>query len=81
MSRAFVALDLPAEVREALPAAPEPWRAVPVESLHVTLAFLGSIDEAAVPAVEAAVAGALLPVGAAPARRACARCRRGGRGC
>ena len=63
MIRAFVALDLPAAVRGALPAPPEPWRAVSVDSLHVTLAFLGSVDESAVASIDAAVAGALRPVG------------------
>jgi 2'-5' RNA ligase len=44
--RLFVALDLPEPVRAALPV-PEPdgpWRAVPAPSLHVTLAFLGSLE-------------------------------------
>jgi RNA 2',3'-cyclic 3'-phosphodiesterase len=36
-----VALDLPAAVREALPAPPPPFRALRSEALHVTLAFLG----------------------------------------
>jgi 2'-5' RNA ligase len=62
--RAFVALDLPASVREALPVAPEPWRPVPLESLHVTLAFLGSVA-----VVDAAVAAAVRPVGPLRAAR------------
>ncbi len=43
-----MALDLPAEVRSALAALPlgEGWRRVREESLHVTLAFLGSLDSA-----------------------------------
>ncbi len=63
MIRAFVALDLPAAVREVLPVAPEPWRGVSPDSLHVTLAFLGQVGEEVLPAVDAAVAGALRPVG------------------
>jgi RNA 2',3'-cyclic 3'-phosphodiesterase len=60
--RLFVALDLPEPVRAALPV-PEPdgpWRAVPAQSLHVTLAFLGSL-----PSPEPVVAAmpAVLPAG------------------
>jgi 2'-5' RNA ligase len=55
--RAFVALDLPPDVRAALPRPPEPWRPVREEALHVTLAFLGSVDPAVVPAVAAAIDG------------------------
>ncbi|MDA0165095.1 RNA 2',3'-cyclic phosphodiesterase [Solirubrobacter ginsenosidimutans] len=45
--RLFVALDLPGDVRDALAATgaaadPAVWRAVSPDSLHVTLAFLGS---------------------------------------
>jgi 2'-5' RNA ligase len=43
--RLFVALDLPTEVRDALAALasdPAVWRRVAPESLHITLAFLGS---------------------------------------
>jgi 2'-5' RNA ligase len=58
--RLFVALDLPPAVREALPAPGEGWRAVPRESLHVTLAFLGARD-AAEPVVEA-VREAMRPI-------------------
>ena len=61
--RAFVALDLPHEVREALPVAPEPWRPVAVGSLHVTLAFLGATEPEAVPVIDAALRGAVRPVG------------------
>jgi 2'-5' RNA ligase len=41
--RLFVALDLP----EALvfPEAAEPWRPVPRDKQHVTLVFIGSVDE------------------------------------
>lgn len=64
--RLFVALDLPAPVRAALAAwadeaAPRAVRRVAAESLHVTLAFLGSRDED-----EAALAGSLLAPCARP---------------
>ena len=64
MIRTFVALDLPEDVRRALPVAPEPWRPVAPESLHVTLAFLGSVDPAVVPAVAAAMQTAARPLAA-----------------
>jgi RNA 2',3'-cyclic 3'-phosphodiesterase len=59
--RLFIALDLPVDVRTALAAwveaaAPAPVRRVPVDNLHVTLAFLGTRSRD-----EAAAAGALLP--------------------
>ncbi len=59
--RLFVALDLPAEARSALAAwceraAPEGVRRVPADSLHLTLAFLGSRS-----ADDAAAVAALLP--------------------
>ncbi|MGZ4186489.1 MAG: RNA 2',3'-cyclic phosphodiesterase [Solirubrobacteraceae bacterium] len=60
-ARLFVALELPGEVRERLAlwrdgivAAVPGLRAVAVESLHVTLCFLGSVDVASVAAVAAA---------------------------
>lgn len=62
--RLFVALDLPGVAVAALErfrdAAAEPavWRPLPPESFHVTLAFLGWCEQAAV----AAVAAALPPV-------------------
>ena len=56
-ARLFVALDLPAAAREAL----VEWRArallhadlrlVPPEALHVTLVFLGYLDEAEIPRI------------------------------
>ena len=60
--RLFVALDLPAQARAALAEVPlgEGWRAVPVQSLHVTLAFLGQLPEAG--PVVAAVRPAVRPV-------------------
>lgn len=54
-ARLFVALDLPDEARAALPRPGEPWRAVPRESLHVTLAFLGWRPEEDVAVVRAAL--------------------------
>ncbi len=58
-ARLFVALELPSTVRDGLwswcqqvsPACGEALRPVPVQSLHVTLCFLGSLPEAAIPAV------------------------------
>jgi RNA 2',3'-cyclic 3'-phosphodiesterase len=72
--RLFVALELPADVREALAAEDtDGLRAVPLEALHLTLAFLGArppsdVDaisrvlqaEARTPAPRLATAGALL---------------------
>jgi len=57
----FIALDLPVDVRTALAAwaaraAPPEVRRVPVDNLHVTLAFLGARGSD-----EATAAGALLP--------------------
>jgi 2'-5' RNA ligase len=50
--RLFVALELPAGVREALAAEDtDGLRAVPLEALHVTLAFLGSRPESDVDAI------------------------------
>jgi 2'-5' RNA ligase len=59
--RLFIALDLPVDVRTALAAwveraAPPAVRRVPVDNLHVTLAFLGARSSD-----EAAAAAALLP--------------------
>jgi 2'-5' RNA ligase len=56
--RLFVALDLPDPVREALAALrPDPavWRPVAPESLHITLAFLGSRPSEDVPVIEPVV--------------------------
>jgi len=65
-ARLFVALDLPAPVRETLlrwrapllAASPDALRPVPAEALHVTLCFLGSRPLAAVDAIAAAVLAA-----------------------
>jgi 2'-5' RNA ligase len=68
--RLFAALELPDATRAALAS----WaaravgrdpavRLVPSESLHVTLVFLGSVDDDAAPAVGAAVVSAARPVG------------------
>lgn len=61
--RAFVALELPDAALAALPAPGQGWRPVPREALHVTLAFLGWIGPAAVPAIGAALEEAAAPVG------------------
>jgi RNA 2',3'-cyclic 3'-phosphodiesterase len=76
--RLFVALELPAPVRAALvafrdeAADPAVWRPLPLEALHLTLAFLGRrpasdvatvegvLREAAGPAPRLALAGAVL---------------------
>jgi 2'-5' RNA ligase len=76
--RLFVALDLPAEARAALAAfrdaevaaAPEVWRPVRDEALHLTLAFLGHRPEGDVEAVQAVIercAGAAPPLVLGPA--------------
>lgn len=64
--RLFVALDLPGDVRAALAAwadaaAPAAVRRVPAQSLHLTLAFLGTREEA-----EARAVGGLLAQAARP---------------
>jgi 2'-5' RNA ligase len=56
--RLFVALDLPAPVRDALAALaaaadPDVWRPLGRDALHVTLAFLGSRPPADVAVIEA----------------------------
>lgn len=71
--RLFVALELPAGVREELGVwasglDPAAWRRVPAERLHVTLAFLGSRPEADV-AVVSEVLRACAGAGAAPQLR------------
>ncbi len=64
--RLFVALDLPDEVRQQLSQLAESLaqeydgRVVPVENLHVTLAFLGAIAEEEVDEVRDRVHGALV---------------------
>ena len=52
--RLFVGAELPADVRARLAAVElgEGWRAVPEASLHVTLAFLGELEDPA-PVVDA----------------------------
>ncbi|ADB51663.1 2'-5' RNA ligase family protein [Conexibacter woesei] len=72
-ARLFVALDLPAEVRDALVAWRAPvlaaaeggLRAVDPAALHVTLCFLGSLPLASVEPVGEAVMGAIGSVGGA----------------
>jgi 2'-5' RNA ligase len=65
--RLFAALELPHAAVAALEAFrdaaadPDVWRPVPAESLHVTLAFLGTTDEELVPELEAALRAAAGP--------------------
>ncbi len=59
--RLFVALDLPPAARAAMPVPDAPWRPVPPESLHVTLAFLGSLESS--DPVVAALPAQLPPAG------------------
>ena len=59
--RLFVALDLPPDVRELLAAVgaaadPDVWRTVNPETLHVTLAFLGSRPPGDVATIEPIIA-------------------------
>jgi RNA 2',3'-cyclic 3'-phosphodiesterase len=70
----FVALDLPADARQAvatwrdeLLAGRSELRPVPLDHLHVTLAFLGWQDEATASAIAAAAFGAVAD-GVAPPR-------------
>jgi 2'-5' RNA ligase len=64
--RLFVALDLPPAARDALAAVgaaadPAVWRAVTPQSLHVTLAFLGSRPPEEVATIVAAEGGGPAP--------------------
>jgi 2'-5' RNA ligase len=73
--RLFLALDLPADVKDGLAEAVwsrRDWwdagtgshlRKVPAENLHVTLKFLGDVPDDRVAAVRAAVAAGVPPVG------------------
>ena len=66
--RLFVALDLPGDVRAALAgwadsAAPAAVRRVPVQNLHLTLAFLGSRDEDDARAAGGLLAQVVRPLG------------------
>ena len=66
--RLFVALELPAAARAALAAwadaaAPPIVRRIPVENLHVTLAFLGSRSEDEATTVGARLADVIRPLG------------------
>jgi len=66
-ARLFVALDLPAEVRDGLAAwgrealSDPALRPVPPEALHITLAFLGYRAEQEVEAIAAAVRESVAP--------------------
>ena len=60
--RLFIALDIPAEIRARLTEYMEPARALApnarwarVEGLHVTLKFIGHVDDAAVEKIKAAL--------------------------
>lgn len=64
-ARTFVALTLPAEVRasvaelrRSLPPAPRGLRWISTNQLHLTLAFLGDVDDAGLDAVRAAARSA-----------------------
>jgi 2'-5' RNA ligase len=57
MARLFVAADLPEPMRPALGLLEVPGRRVAVESLHVTLCFLGEIDEAQLSGIGDVVCG------------------------
>jgi 2'-5' RNA ligase len=59
VARLFVAADLSDEVRAALSAVRVPGRPVAAESLHVTLCFLGEVDEREIPALSAAIVPAV----------------------
>jgi 2'-5' RNA ligase len=68
MLRLFVALELGEDVRIALAdwadaAAPESMRRVPIDNLHVTLAFLGARPEADAEAVAGVLDAVSRPVG------------------
>lgn len=69
--RAFVAVELPDRLRgavegvvrglgHAVPARTVKW--VDPDNLHLTLKFLGNVEEDALPAVQSAIASALAPV-------------------
>ena len=67
--RLFAALELPPEAVTRLARFPldtEIWRPVAPESLHVTLAFLGATEPAAVPALTAALDAGVGTARAAP---------------
>jgi RNA 2',3'-cyclic 3'-phosphodiesterase len=55
MARLFVAADLPEGVRARLASLKAPGRRMARESLHVTLCFLGELDEAEIPDIGAVV--------------------------
>jgi 2'-5' RNA ligase len=65
MIRAFIAIDLPDDVRAAIAKAQADLRQTvgvkiswaKVENLHLTLQFLGDVEESAVEAIRAALAG------------------------
>ena len=89
MIRAFIAIEIPAEVRAGIAGVQARLKRAPggvriswvkVENLHLTLEFLGHIDENAVPAIQgalAAVAGRHAPFAVAVRGRGSSRRWRG----
>jgi 2'-5' RNA ligase len=60
LHRLFVAIELPAEIKEQLPRLRESVpgaRWVPVDQLHLTMRFIGEVSEETLTAVRAALAG------------------------
>jgi 2'-5' RNA ligase len=58
--RLFIAADIPGEIRERISSLMQPWRRergvrwVPPENLHITLYFLGSLEEGGIEEIERA---------------------------
>lgn len=71
--RLFVAIRPPGEIRELVAKAAEEWlgktrsvRRVPAHSLHLTLAFLGEVDERALPELDRALERCVEDIGPIP---------------
>jgi 2'-5' RNA ligase len=71
--RLFVAVELPEDVRAAVDDVTAPWRRslpafrwTPPDALHLTIAFIGSVDADDVRAIEAAVGPAAAALGSVP---------------